>query len=265
MDLEGSAPNLRAIPWFTVIATPCLGRLPALAALLGGMALLNASPAWAQLNPTLVQQLEEALNSGDESAVATLVQGGDGLVRTDLESRYAELLERFPESRWSLSQGPDQADGRSTLEVTVEGSTSRDGRSFRLNAKQTLAVNSDGTILGEQEVLSEESVVHSGERDLPVSLIVPETVLTGQRYDFDVLVDEPLKEAVLAGGLAELTDEQLSSGEGPDLKLGALNAGGIFKTIQAPYRPGSQSWAVLVLHPEGTVSISRMVRVVNRL
>ena len=70
---------------------------------------------------------------------------------------------------------------------------------------------------------------------------------------------------LLAGGLAELTDEQLSSGEGPDLKLGALNAGGIFKTIQAPYRPGSQSWAVLVLHPEGTVSISRMVRVVNRL
>ena len=128
MDLEGSAPNLRAIPWFTVIATPCLGRLPALAALLGGMALLNASPAWAQLNPTLVQQLEEALNSGDESAVATLVQGGDGLVRTDLESRYAELVERFPDSRWSLSQGPDQADGRSTLEVTVEGSTSRDGR-----------------------------------------------------------------------------------------------------------------------------------------
>jgi hypothetical protein len=265
MDGEESAPNLRAINGFAVTATPWPGRLSALAALLGGLALLNASPASARLTTGFVQELEEALNSGDESAIAILVQGSDGLIRSDLESRYAQLRERFPDSRWSLSLGPDQADGRSTLEVKVEGSSSRDGRSFRLNASQTLAVNSDGTTLGDQEVLSEESVVHSGERDLPVSLMVPDTVLTGQRYDFDVLMDEPLSDAVLAGGLAELTPEQLSSGEGPDLKLGALNAGGIFKTIQAPYRPGSQSWAVLLLHPQGTVSISRMVRVVNRL
>ncbi|MEB3177391.1 MAG: hypothetical protein VKJ87_07330 [Synechococcus sp.] len=247
-------------------ASSWLPRLQGLVAAAAGAVLLHAQPAAAGLSTTLVQKLETALNNGDGSALAVLVNGSDGLVRTPMESRYALLRERFPDSRWQLSTGKDLPDGRSTLEVQVRGSSSNaEGRNFRLSASQTLAVRSEGEQLGPQEVLAEESIVHSGERDLPVSVVVPDTVLTGQRYDLDVVMDEPLKQAVLAGGLAELTPQQLENNEGPDLKLGALNAGGIFKTIQAPYRPGSQSWAVLLLHPEGTVSISRMVRVVDRL
>ena len=114
-------------------------------------------------------------------------------------------------------------------------------------------------------MLAEESIVRSGERDLAVSVLAPDTVLTGQRYDLDVLMDEPLKDATLAGGLTELTEADLLQEASPEIELGALNAGGIFKTIQAPYEAGRQAWAALLLHPEGTVSISRTVRVVNRL
>ena len=149
--------------------------------------------------------------------------------------------------------------------MRVIGNGSQDGRDFRLQASQTLAVRSDGSTLGSQEVLAEESIVRSGARDLAVSVLAPQTVLTGQRYDLDVLMDEPLKDATLAGGLTELTEADLLQEESPEIELGALNAGGIFKTIQAPYQPGRQAWAALLLHPEGTVSISRTVRVVNSL
>ena len=50
--------------------------------------------------------------------------------------------------------------------------------------------------------------------------------------------------------------------ESPTLELTALNAGGLFKTVQAPLRPGSQTWAVLLVHPQGVVSASKRVRVV---
>ena len=164
-----------------------------------------------------------------------------------------------------MAAGQDLADGRNTLTVSVVGNGSQAGREFRLQASQTLAVRSDGLTLGSQEVLAEESIVRSGERDLAVSVLAPDTVLTGQRYDLDVLMDEPLKDATLAGGLTELTEADLLQEESPEIELGALNAGGIFKTIQAPYQAGRQAWAALLLHPEGTVSISRTVRVVNRL
>jgi hypothetical protein len=93
---------------------------------------------------------------------------------------------------------------------------------------------------------------------------MPEEVLTGQRYDIDVVLDEPLKETMLAGGVGEISAEAQRNLRSPALQLGALTAGGIFKRIQAPYKPGSQFWAVLLLHPEGTVSVSRLVRVVSR-
>ena len=79
-----------------------------------------------------------------------------------------------------------------------------------------------------------------------------------------MVVDEPLKDAVIAGGIVEVSKEAIANLRSPEISLGALNGGGIFKTIQAPYKPGSQSWAVLLMHPEGTVSVSRMVRVVSR-
>ena len=87
--------------------------------------LLHGQPAAAGLNATLIQKLETALNNGDSSALAVLVNGSDGLVRTPMESRYELLRERFPDSRWQLSAGKDLPDGRSTLEVQVSGSGSR--------------------------------------------------------------------------------------------------------------------------------------------
>ena len=145
----------------------------------------------------------------------------------------------------------------------VLGNGSQDGRDFRLQASQTLAVRSDGLTLGSQEVLAEESIVRSGERDLAVSVLAPDTVLTGQRYDLDVLMDEPLKDATLAGGLTELTEADLLQEESPEIELGALNAGGIFQTIKPPIKPVAKPGPACCTR--GDVGISRTVRVVNRL
>ena len=238
---------------------------PWLSLLLGGVVSLHMPAAHAQLSGALLNQLQNALNSGDTAALADLVTSSDEIGGSELENRYSQLRRQFPDSQWSLAAGQDLADGRNTLKVNVVGNGSQAGREFRLQASQTLAVRSDGLTLGSQEVLAEESIVRSGERDLAVSVLAPDTVLTGQRYDLDVLMDEPLKDATLAGGLTELTEADLLQEASPEIELGALNAGGIFNTIQAPYEAGRQAWAALLLHPEGTVSISRTVRVVNRL
>ena len=112
-------------------------------------------------------------------------------------------------------------------------------------------------------MIREQALLRSGEVDLPVSLLIPDAVLTGQRYDLDVLIDEPLDGAIVAGGLVALTGQQVSALESPDLQLGALGGGGLFKTVQAPFTPGSQTWAVLLVHPKGLVSATKRVRVVT--
>jgi hypothetical protein len=36
----------------------------------------------------------------------------------------------------------------------------------------------------------------------------------------------------------------------------------LFKSVQAPLNPGSQTWAMLLVHPKGIISASKRVRVV---
>ena len=88
-------------------------------------------------------------------------------------------------------------------------------------------------------------------------------MLTGSRYDIDLVVEEPLGQALVAGGLIDLTDEQLMAQMRPNLPLAPLGGGGLFKSVQAPQKPGSQTWAVMLVHPDGLVTATKRVRVVS--
>ena len=125
---------------------------PWLSLLLGGVVSLHVPAAHAQLSGALMNQLQNALNSGDTAALADLVASSDEIGGSELENRYSQLRRQFPDSQWSLAAGQDLADGRNTLKVSVVGNGSQAGREFRLQASQTLAVRSDGLTLGiEQE------------------------------------------------------------------------------------------------------------------
>jgi hypothetical protein len=146
--------------------------------------------------------------------------------------------------------------------VRVEGTRRQGGTTYRLEAEQLLALQSDGTRINGQTVLREKSLLRSGDKPLPVSLLIPDAVLTGQRYDVDVIFDEPLDGALAAGGIAAITPQQQAAMASPSLELGALGGGGLFRIVQAPLSPGSQTWAVLLVHPDGIVSATKRVRVV---
>ncbi len=216
---------------------------------------LQAAPASA----TQLQALEAALNSGND--ISPLLEAGPGFDPTLLELRRRALVRQFPDARWQLKAGSPLRDGRPTVQVSVTGSRSDGPTQYRLEASQLVTLESNGGRINGQTVLRDQSILRSGEA-LPVKVQIPDAVLTGQRYDVDVLFEEPLDGAVAAGGIVALTPQQVAALESPDLQLGALGGGGLFKTVQAPLAPGSQTWAVLLVHPDGIVSATKRVRVV---
>ena len=231
--------------------------LACLAALLASAlpALAAAGPSAAQL-----QALETALNGTGE--LRGVMEDGPGLDVTLVELRRRSLLRQFPDARWQLSPGKPLRDGRSTVQLQVTGSRQDGQTRYRLDAQQQLVLGSSGGRINGQTVILEQTLLRSGGADLPVSLLIPDAVLTGQRYDVDVLFDEPLEGAIAAGGLVALTGQQVNALESPELQLGALGGGGLFKSVQAPFTPGSQTWAILLVHPKGIVSATKRVLVV---
>jgi len=224
---------------------------------------IGAAPAGAASpTPTQLQALEAALNSGDDSALSVLLSKGPGLNPEEVKQRRHQVREHFPDARWSVNPGPALRDGQTSVTLKVSGTRSQGGSIYRLDAEQGLSLQTDGQRFNSQTILREQSLLRSGENSPPVSLLIPDAVLTGQRYDVDVIFDEPLEGALVAGGIQSITPEQERAMESPRLELAALGGGGLFKTVQAPQTPGSQTWAVLLVHPKGVVSATKRVRVV---
>ncbi len=249
----GHAPSARPLcPRFSARAAACL------AALLVGVPALPLRAA--APSPRQLQSLEAAFNG--EGDLPALLGSGPDLDPGLVERRRRLLLSRFPDARWQISAGPTLRDGRQTVLLRVRGSRQDGPLRFRLEAEQQLALESDGSRITGQTLIREQALLRTGDTDLRISLLIPDAVLTGQRYDVDVLLDEPLDGAIVAGGIVALSPEQVSALESPLLQLGALGGGGLFRTVQAPFSPGSQTWAVLLVHPQGLVSASKRVRVV---
>jgi hypothetical protein len=234
-------------------------------AALAGVAALLLAPALpgraAAPTPLQLQALEAAFNG--QGDLGPLLQAGPGLDPDGVRARRQRLLSRFPDARWQILPGPALRDGRPTVLVRVLGSRQDGPLRYRLEAEQQLLLESDGRRINGQTVLREQALLRSGDKALPVSVLIPDAVLTGQRYDVDVVFDDPLDGAVVAGGIVDLTEDQLTAFESPSLRIGALGGGGLFRVAQAPLNPGQQTWAVLLVHPDGVVSASKRVRVVS--
>ncbi|MFN9645372.1 MAG: hypothetical protein ACK6BG_09720 [Cyanobacteriota bacterium] len=239
-------------------------RLPALllgalllASVFGPAASRAASPTSAQLTA-----LETALNSGDDAALNSLLVPGPGLNPEEVKRRRHQLRQQFPNARWEVKAGPSLRDGQASVTLKVSGTREQGGSIYRLDAEQRLSLKTDGQRFTGQTIWREQSLLRSGEYSPPVSLLIPDAVLTGQRYDVDVIFDEPLEGALVAGGIQSISPEQVTALESPRLELTALGGGGLFKVAQAPQIPGFQTWAVLLVHPKGVVSATKRVRVV---
>ena len=205
-------------------------------------------------------RLQTALNSGSSAAF-------DRLASVELQPVLAERLERFrqdcPEVTWQVKPPAPTPDGRPTLSLQVRGAAESQGLSYSLEASEQIAIRLDNGQLVDQELVAQQSLLRSGERPLAVDVAIPDVVLTGSRYDVDLIVEKPLGQALVAGGLVDLSDEQLSAQIRPNLPLAPQGGGGLFKSVQAPQQPGSQTWAVMLVHPDGVVTATKRVRVVS--
>jgi hypothetical protein len=60
-----------------------------------------------------------------------------------------------------------------------------------------------------------------------------------------------------------VTPQQVLTQFSPDIQLEPLGGGGLFKSVQAPFQPGTQTWAALLVHPDGVITVSKRVQVVD--
>ncbi len=80
--------------------------------------------------------------------------------------------------------------------------------------------------------------------------------------DEDILRIKPLEEVIIAGAIKP---HQVNSLFEQEILLEPLASGGIFKITRAPSKPGMQIWSGIIAHPEGMITFTKSIDIVDEI
>ncbi len=196
----------------------------------------------------------------------------DGFDKQALAQSLERFWNQYPNLTYQteLVSWTNQEQGGVAETLTrITGSRQENGREFRLQAQLRSRQTFEGDRLVRQEVLSEESTVTTGANPPQLTVNLPNQVKAGGAFDFDVIVNEPLKSDLLLGGvLDEPVSADLSHRPGKvevqpliDGKTGT-GPGGLFKVGRAP-REAKDRWiSAVIVRKDGITMVSRRLNVV---
>ncbi len=221
-----------------------------------------------ELTATLAN-IEAAATAGDVEAVmqnySPEFTNEDGFTYETLPAALETLWERYSNLtyRVELQSWEPMSDGGYTAETLtyIDGTQNIDTQPAKLESViRSQQVYSGGKIIS-QTILSERNQVTSGTTPPTVSVILPEQVAPGERYDFDAIVMEPLGNRYLLGAAIEEGATATDFFTGRPLNLELLSAGGLFKIGSAPSSPDSRWVSALLVRSDGLTVVTRRLRV----
>ena len=213
-------------------------------------------------------EIEDAANDRDLDKILDRYSddftNSDGLTVDSLARGLEQMWNNFPELAYTTEiKSWSEEDGLLVAETvtTIEGVRQDRGRATNLNSTIRSLQYFDDSKLIKQKILAEQSRLTSGNNPPQVEIVAPETVKTGEKYNFDLIVDRPLEDKVLLGAIKEEKTASNLYLNPTALKLEPLPAGGIFKTGTAPLLPDSNWVSAILVRGDGITTIVHRVNI----
>jgi len=106
------------------------------------------------------------------------------------------------------------------------------------------------------------TTIRNDDNKVDISFKIPDKVLTGSKYDIDIILNKPLEEVIIAGAIKP---HQVNSFFEQEILLEPLSSGGIFKMTRAPSKPGIQIWSGIIAHPKGIITFTKSIDIVEKI
>ncbi|NES02478.1 MAG: nuclear transport factor 2 family protein [Okeania sp. SIO2F4] len=183
----------------------------------------------------------------------------DGLNRESLEAALDNFWQLYKSVRYRTTVKSWETDGDAIVAETITyitGVQEMKDRDITLKSTITSKQRYENEKIVEQEILAERNQLTSGKKPPIVNVNLPEEVEVGEKYNYDVIVEEPLGEQIMLGtAFGEPINENSYNFEPTNFKLEVLSSGGIFKIGEAPEN-SEDRWLSAVLMRKGGITIS---------
>jgi len=211
------------------------------------------------LKVDFIRNLENSLNARDLDFIRKNFKNNES---QKITNQFSKIVNDFPDSKWKIKRLKSNIANKDILRIKVSGKKIVNGEIHILKSNFDYLFSIVNGKIDEGIIKNLFTTIRNDDRKIDVSFKIPNKVLTGSKYDIDIILNKPLEEVIIAGAIKP---HQVNSYFEQEILLEPLASGGIFKITRAPSKPGIQIWSGIIAHPEGMITFTKSINIVDEI
>ncbi len=210
-------------------------------------------------NVDIRKNLENALNTRNLKLIKNIFKEDENI---KIQEQFKEIIKDFPNSTWQIKRLSGENSKEKIFHIKVNGNKIVNGEIYFLESNFKYLFSIQNYKINNGNIKNLLTTIRNDQNKIDIIFRIPEKVLTGKRYDIDIILNEPLGDVIIAGGIVSHQDDSYLKQE---INIEPLASGGIFKTTRASSKPARQIWSGIIAHPKGTISFTKSVEIVEKI
>ncbi len=209
-------------------------------------------------NIDIRKNLEYALNTRNLKLIRDNFKEEENL---KIQEKFKEIIKDFPNSKWQIKGLSGVNPKEKIFEIKVNGKKIVNGEIYFLESNFQYIFSTQNEKINNGNIKNLLTTIRNDQNKIDIIFKIPEKVFTGTKYDIDIILNEPLNDVIIAGGIISHQDNDYLKQE---INIEPLASGGIFKTTRASSKPATQIWSGIIAHPNGMVTFTKSVEIVDK-
>ena len=211
------------------------------------------------LKDDFIKNIEKSLNARDLEFIQKNFKND---INQNIEKSFSKIINDFPDSKWKIKRLKSNIPNKDILRIKVSGRKIVNGEIHILESKFDYIFSTVNGKIDTGIIKNLFTTIRNDNKEIDILFKIPDKVLTGSKYDIDIILSKPLEEVIIAGAIKP---HQVDSFFEQEILLEKLDSGGIFKITRAPTKPGIQIWSGIIAHPKGIVTFTKSVDIVEEI
>ena len=211
------------------------------------------------LKVDFIRNLENSLNKRDLEFIRENFRNDEN---QNIQKQFTKIVNDFPESKWKIKRLQSNIPNKEILRIKVSGEKIVDGEIHILESNFDYIFSIFNGKIDEGIIKNLFTTIRNDDKKIDISFKFPDKVLTGSKYDIDIILNEPLDEVIIAGAIKP---HQVNTFFEQEILLEPLASGGIFKMTRAPSKPEIQIWSGIIAHPNGMITFTKSIDNVDEI
>ena len=210
-------------------------------------------------NVDIRKNLEDALNTRNLKLIKNNFKEEKNF---KIQEKFMEIIKDFPNSKWQIKKLIGVNSNEKIFDIRVNGKKIINGETYFLESKFKYLFSTENQKINNGNIQNLLTTIRNDQSKIDIIFRIPDKVLTGTKYDLDIILNQPLGDVIIAGGIISHQEDSYLKQE---INILPLASGGIFKTSRASSKPNTQIWSGTIAHPKGIILFTKSVEIVEKI